>query len=197
MIFISAALFSTTWATTQAAPNNTAEAQTVATPTPPPYGDNPNIFRVLAHKTKESVQDTAHKVGDSTEKGIEKVKPKVDQAWDAVTGKNTSTVAVPIERKSLSESSSNNTAPTPTKQPSAEALPSSGQPETKALATEPTIAPAVPAALIQPAMVKPIQPATVQPAPPVIVKPAQPAPVATPQVESTQPTVTPDETIYL
>ncbi|WMW74309.1 hypothetical protein [Acinetobacter bereziniae] len=37
-----------------------------------PYGDNPNIFRVLAHKTGEAVQNTAEKVGDATEKAFKK-----------------------------------------------------------------------------------------------------------------------------
>lgn len=44
-----------------------------------PYGDNPNIFRVLAHKTGEAVQNTAEKVGDATEKGIQKIKPSFDE----------------------------------------------------------------------------------------------------------------------
>ncbi len=43
-----------------------------------PYGDNPNIFRVLAHKTGEAVQNTAEKVGEVTEKGIQKIKPTLD-----------------------------------------------------------------------------------------------------------------------
>lgn len=42
------------------------------------YGDNPNIFRVLAHKTSEAVQNTAEKVGTATEKGIQKIKPSLD-----------------------------------------------------------------------------------------------------------------------
>ncbi|AYO53058.1 hypothetical protein [Acinetobacter wuhouensis] len=42
------------------------------------YGDNPNIFRVLAHKTSEAVQNTAEKVGTATEKGIQKIKPSFD-----------------------------------------------------------------------------------------------------------------------
>ena len=44
-----------------------------------PYGDNPNIFKVLAHKTGEAVQNTAEKVGDATEKGIQKIKPSLDE----------------------------------------------------------------------------------------------------------------------
>ncbi|OTG80655.1 hypothetical protein [Acinetobacter sp. ANC 4648] len=47
-----------------------------------PYGDNPNIFRVLAYKTGEKIQNTAEKVGAATEKGIHKIKPKVDKTWD-------------------------------------------------------------------------------------------------------------------
>ena len=49
--------------------------------TPPPYGDNPNIFKVLAHKTGEKVQNTAERVGAPAERGIDKIKPKVDDTW--------------------------------------------------------------------------------------------------------------------
>lgn len=51
------------------------------TKTPPPYGDNPNIFKVLAHKTGEKVQNTAERVGAAAERGVEKIKPKVDDTW--------------------------------------------------------------------------------------------------------------------
>lgn len=57
-------------------------AQTAANNKTPAYGDNPNIFTVLAHKTGEVVQNTAEKVGAATEKGIQKIKPKVDETWD-------------------------------------------------------------------------------------------------------------------
>ena len=57
-------------------------AQTTANNKTPTYGDNPNIFTVLAHKTGEAVQNTAEKVGAATEKGIQKIKPKVDETWD-------------------------------------------------------------------------------------------------------------------
>lgn len=50
--------------------------------TPPPYGDNPNIFVVLGHKAKDAVQNTANKVGAATERGIQKIKPKVENTWD-------------------------------------------------------------------------------------------------------------------
>ncbi len=55
-----------------------------ATPekTPPPYGDNPNIFVVLGHKAKDAVQNTANKVGAATERGIQKIKPKVDNTLE-------------------------------------------------------------------------------------------------------------------
>lgn len=48
----------------------------------PTYGDNPNLFTVLAHKTGQAVQNTVEKVGAVTERGIEKVKPKVGEAWE-------------------------------------------------------------------------------------------------------------------
>ena len=43
------------------------------------YGDNPNIFKVLAKKTGEAVQNTAEKVGNATERGIQKIKPSLDE----------------------------------------------------------------------------------------------------------------------
>ena len=44
-----------------------------------PYGDNPNIFKVLAHKTGSAIQNTAEKVGTATEKGIQKIMPQFDE----------------------------------------------------------------------------------------------------------------------
>lgn len=69
----------------------------------PPYGENPNIFKVFAYKTQEKVINTADKVGEVAENGIAKIKPKVGQAWDTVTAAPNGTV--PIESKSLSQSS--------------------------------------------------------------------------------------------
>lgn len=54
-------------------------AQTESTNQTPPYGDNPNIFKVLAYKTGSAIQNTAEKVGNATEKGIQKIKPKIDE----------------------------------------------------------------------------------------------------------------------
>ena len=54
-------------------------AQTEQTKQTPPYGDNPNIFKVLAYKTGSAIQNTAEKVGNATEKGIHKIKPKIDE----------------------------------------------------------------------------------------------------------------------
>ena len=51
------------------------------TKTAPAYGDNPNIFKVLAVKAQTSVQNTAEKVGAATERGIAKIKPTVDDRW--------------------------------------------------------------------------------------------------------------------
>lgn len=45
------------------------------------YGDNPNIFKVLAKKTQNSVQNTAERIGSATERGIAKIKPGVDNSW--------------------------------------------------------------------------------------------------------------------
>ena len=47
-----------------------------------PYGDNPNIFKVIAKKTGTAVQNTAEKVGEATENGIRKIKPKFDETID-------------------------------------------------------------------------------------------------------------------
>ena len=47
-----------------------------------PYGDNPNILHVWAYKAQEGVLNTAAKVGNAAERGIGKIKPSVDQAWD-------------------------------------------------------------------------------------------------------------------
>lgn len=95
----------------QAETNVNTQVQTTAETTKktPPYGDNPNIFKVFAYKTTDKVVDTAEKVGDATERGIDKIKPKVDETWDKVTGKHT--VDVPIENKTLSQSSNNEPAP--------------------------------------------------------------------------------------
>lgn len=47
-----------------------------------PYTANPNIFHVWAYKAQEGVTHTAEKVGAATERGVAKIKPSVDQAWD-------------------------------------------------------------------------------------------------------------------
>ncbi len=47
-----------------------------------PYGDNPNIFKVITHKAQTTVQNTAEKVDHAAQKGIAKVKPKVQNAWE-------------------------------------------------------------------------------------------------------------------
>ena len=46
------------------------------------YGDNPNIFHVWAYKAQEGVIGAAKNAGALTEKGVAKVKPSVDQAWN-------------------------------------------------------------------------------------------------------------------
>lgn len=60
--------------------SNTAEQE--AQKPVKPYGANPNIFHVWAYKTQEGVINTATRVGNATERGIGKIKPSVDQAWD-------------------------------------------------------------------------------------------------------------------
>ena len=110
-LYIAPALLSLVLSSTMSfaqADSSSTVAQT-ANKTPPAYGDNPNIFEVLAHKTSDKVVNTAEKVGDATERGVAKVKPKVNQAWENITAKHT--VDVPIEQKSLSQSSNNVAAP--------------------------------------------------------------------------------------
>ena len=57
-------------------------AQTTTENKTTPYGDNPNIFTVIAKKTGTAVQNTAEKVGEATENGIRKIKPKFDETVD-------------------------------------------------------------------------------------------------------------------
>lgn len=57
-----------------------------------PYGDNPNIFHVWAYKTQEGVINTANRVGNAAERGVGKIKPSVDQAWDNTKDAASSTV---------------------------------------------------------------------------------------------------------
>lgn len=143
------------FAQTETTANVPAQPAVSTTKKAPPYGDNPNIFKVFAYKTTDKVVDTAEKVGDATERGIDKLKPKVDEAWDKVTGKHT--VDVPIENKSLSQSSNN--------EPAAKVIPAI--PLTPA---QPSPAPAtVPATPLTPANKVPATPNKV----PEPVKPAE------------------------
>ena len=64
------------WAQTE---TTTQQAQKPITP----YGENPNIFHVWAYKTQEGVINTAEKVGNATEKGIQKIRPSAHQALDS------------------------------------------------------------------------------------------------------------------
>ena len=57
-------------------------AQTTTENKTTPYGDNPNIFTVIAKKAGTAVQNTAEKVGEATENGIRKIKPKFDETID-------------------------------------------------------------------------------------------------------------------
>lgn len=63
-----------------------AQTETTQTAQPvkqsPAYGDNPNIFKVLGHKAKEKIDKTAVKIDNGVQKGVSKVKPKAEQAWE-------------------------------------------------------------------------------------------------------------------
>ena len=60
----------------------TTETATPAQHQAAPYGDNPNIFKVLTQKAQTAVQNTAERVDHAAQKGITKVKPKVENAWE-------------------------------------------------------------------------------------------------------------------
>lgn len=57
-------------------------AQTQSNKPIQPYADNPNLLHVWAYKTQEGVIQAAQKVGEVTEKGIEKIRPSAHQALD-------------------------------------------------------------------------------------------------------------------
>lgn len=71
IIFLSATLFSA----------SAFAQEPTQTGNQPDYGDNPNLIKVLSVKTKETVTNTANQVGAATERGIAKIKPSVDSAW--------------------------------------------------------------------------------------------------------------------
>lgn len=48
-----------------------------------PYGVNPNIFHVWAYKAQKGVMHGAEKVGEATEKGMQKIRPTAHQALDS------------------------------------------------------------------------------------------------------------------
>lgn len=143
-LFISA-LFVATPLLANTASTNTTSTNTAVKQTPP-YGDNPNIFKVLGYKAKEKLTNTATRIDNAAQRGVEKVKPKVEQTVEttkdfteetankAVTGiERTANKAkevvmgnpndnAPIVQRSLSESSSNvdlapEALPTPTTTP--------------------------------------------------------------------------------
>ena len=73
-ILASTPLFAQTTTTTTETATSTQQAA--------PYGDNPNIFKVLTQKAQTTVQNTAERVDHAAQKGITKVKPKVENAWE-------------------------------------------------------------------------------------------------------------------
>ena len=73
-ILASTPLFAQTTTTTTETATSTQQAA--------PYGDNPNIFKVLTQKAQTAVQNTAERVDHAAQKGITKVKPKVENAWE-------------------------------------------------------------------------------------------------------------------
>ncbi|SDX92690.1 hypothetical protein [Acinetobacter kyonggiensis] len=75
-----------------------AAETTPATKTAPAYGDNPNIFKVLGYKAQQAAQNTADKVDHAAQKGIAKVKPKVDNAWEESKVRATETSVLAKEK---------------------------------------------------------------------------------------------------
>lgn len=47
-----------------------------------PYADNPNLLHVWAYKAQQGVLNAADQVGEVAEKGVQKVRPSVHQAWE-------------------------------------------------------------------------------------------------------------------
>ncbi len=132
---LTTAILATTLSQAAPKPSNDGAQNNAKAPAHPPYGENPNIFKVFAYKTQEKVINTADKVGEATENGISKIKPKLDQAWDTVTSAPNG--VVPIESKPLSQSSaapqSAPAAPQPQPQP---------QPQPPIVAPSPSATPA-------------------------------------------------------
>ncbi|WP_086177022.1 hypothetical protein [Acinetobacter sp. ANC 5054] len=77
------------WADTNTAQQN---AETPAKPLVAPYGDNPNLLHVWAYKTQEGVVGAAKNLGELAERGVSKIKPSVDQAWDNTKSMTNNTV---------------------------------------------------------------------------------------------------------
>ena len=74
-LFIATPIF--THATTETAPVKKA----------PPYGDNPNIFKVIGYKTKEKIENTFSRIGNATERGVDKVKPVAEKTVNKTVDK--------------------------------------------------------------------------------------------------------------
>ena len=74
-LFIATPIF--THATTETAPVKKA----------PPYGDNPNIFKVIGYKTKEKFENTFSRIGNATERGVDKVKPVAEKTVNKTVDK--------------------------------------------------------------------------------------------------------------
>jgi autotransporter adhesin len=95
VLITSAILMSTPlWAQTgTVTPSSTASSNQSTT-----YGDNPNIFTVLGHKAQQKVQNTVEKVDTAAQKGIAKVKPKVENAWEGTKDFATEKSAIAKEK---------------------------------------------------------------------------------------------------
>ncbi|MDN5512776.1 hypothetical protein [Acinetobacter sp.] len=95
-VLITSAILASTplWAQTA----TTAPANTSTHTQPAPYGDNPSIFKVLGHKAQQKVQHTAEKVDYGVQKGIAKVKPKVENAWEDTKDFATEKSVIAIEK---------------------------------------------------------------------------------------------------
>lgn len=67
----------------------------------PAYGDNPNIFVVLGHKTKEKVETTFSRIGNATERGVNKIKPTAQKTADIAEYSAEKTVDKTIDKTTV------------------------------------------------------------------------------------------------
>lgn len=68
------------------------DAQTISSAPIRHYGDNPNIFHVFAYKAQQGVIHGIDKVDEFAEKGVAKIKPRVDRLWGSTESTASETI---------------------------------------------------------------------------------------------------------